>query len=167
MTDPSFCTHDFVSLSTYLTYPYLSRLMFQAGSRGRQAHLDDRKTWQDMARQDGARRAPRHGCKTSESRVLNISQLSPLRSSETAQCKCCGTQFLFCWASKVWLSSLRGIRWGSDSSWLWHRTTQGATNGAVASGRAKVEKPKRSSELTSQKASESIWKHLKSSSQWV
>ena len=132
--------------------------MFQAGSRGRQAHLDDRKTWQDKTVQGHRDMA----AKTSESPVLNSDSTLPSEifsgapGANAVQMLC--KDALFCWASKVWLSSLRGIRWGSDSSWR-HRTTQGTTNGvAVASGRAKVEKPKRSSELTSHlKASESIW----------
>ena len=130
--------------------------MFQAGSRGRQAHLDDRKTWQDKTVQghrDMAAKHPNLRCST-------LTQLSPLRSSQVLQVQMLCKDALFCWASKVWLSSLRGIRWGSDSSWR-HRTTQGTTNGvAVASGRAKVEKPKRSSELTSHLKASEIFKSM-------
>ena len=168
MTDPSFCTHDFVHLSTYLTYPYLSipihtypyscfKLEAEVGKHiwmterhGKTRRCKGTETWQQNIRISGAQL------------WLNSPLWDLLRCS---RCKCCANAVqmlckdaLFCWASKVWLSSLRGIRWGSDSSWR-HRTTQGTTNGvAVASGRAKVEKPKRSSELTSHlKASESIW----------
>ena len=161
MTDPSFCTHDFVHLSTYLTYPYLSIPIHTHVSSWKPRSASTFGWQKDMARQDGAR-APRHGSKTSESPVLNSDSTLPSEifsgapGANAVQMLC--KDALFCWASKVWLSSLRGIRWGSDSSWR-HRTTQGTTNDvAVASGRAKVEKPKRSSELTSHlKASESIW----------